>query len=70
MIELRGVETRFDDVDWIVSAIVSVDYPDVYKKHELYRNKPVNRGRILKHLAELYNVEPGSIVWPRHVKVD
>lgn len=67
-IELRGIELRHDGMDKIVSAIVQVDYPENYEKHELFRNKAVNRGRILTALGAIYGIDPGQIVWPRHIK--
>jgi len=67
-IELRGIEVRWDGSDKIVSAIVTVDHPDMYEKRELYRNKPVTRGLLLKALNELYNVHPADIIWPSHIK--
>lgn len=69
MIELRGIETGRDDGDKIVSAIVRTEYPDFYEKKELFRNKKVNRGRVRSALGQIYNVPPGQIVWPRHIRI-
>lgn len=69
MIELRGIELVRDGSEKVVSAVVQNGFPDVYEKHELFRNKAVNRGRILTALGAIYAIDPGQIVWPRHIKV-
>lgn len=69
MVELRGVEVRRDGGDIIVTAIVRTEYPDIYERHELYRNKPVNRGQVLKHLGDIFDMKPGQIIWPEHIKL-
>ena len=68
-IELRGIEVRKSGGDKIVSAVVRTEYPDIYETHELFRNKAVNRGRILTTLGKIYGIDPGTIVWPSHIKV-
>ena len=32
-------------------------------------DKPLNRGQILTFLGKHYNMEPGHIVWPSHLKI-
>lgn len=32
-------------------------------------DKPLNKGQVLTFLAKYYNMEPGHIIWPRHLKV-
>lgn len=69
MVELRGVEVSRDIGDKIVTAIVKTDDKVSYTRHELYRNQPVNRGRIITAIGAIYGIPPGSIVWPKHIKV-
>jgi len=68
MVELRGLQVTQDGGDKVVSAVVRTQHPDIYERHELYRNKPVNRGQVIKRLGEIFGMEPGHIVWPNHVK--
>lgn len=68
-IELRGIEVYRDGPDKVVKAVVLNSLAEVYEKKELFRNKEVNRGRILTALAAIYGIDPGQIVWPRHIKV-
>ena len=70
MIELRGLEKSAVGNDTVCTAVVRTAHPDIYEKKELFRNKPVNRGQVLKALAEIFNVPAGKIIWPAHIKVD
>ncbi len=69
MIELRCIEIVQDGSDKVVSAVVQNEFPEVHEKNELFRNEVVNRGRVLTALAAIYGIDPGQIVWPRHIKV-
>lgn len=69
MVELRGIEIRWEAGDKVVAAVVRTEYPDIYEKHELFRNRPVNRGRVRTALGSIYGVPPGQIVWPKHINV-
>lgn len=68
-IEIRGIIVHSDGSDKIVSAVVKNGFPDMYEKHELFRNKVVNRGRVLTALGKIFDIDPGKIVWPRHIKI-
>lgn len=69
MVQLRGVEVNRDGGDIIVTAIVKTDDKVEYQRHELYRNQPVNRGRIITEIGSVYGIPPGSVVWPKHISV-
>lgn len=68
MVELRGIEVTRNGSDKVVSAIVRTKYHDIYEHHELFRNEPVNRGQVLLHLGRIFDMEPGHVVWPDHIK--
>lgn len=69
MIELRGIEVYWDNGDKVIEVVVRTQYPDIFEKKELYRNKSVNRGRINTSLGNIYGVPPGQIVWPAHIEL-
>lgn len=70
MVELRGIEQKKVGSKTICSAVVRVEYPDIYEKKELFRHKPANRGQVIKAISKKFNVPAGEVIWPRHIKIN
>lgn len=68
VIELRGIMKKSDKEHHYVDVLVTVDRPDIYRRHRVGVDIDFNRGRIRRFLSELYGVPPGQIVWPEHIR--
>ena len=66
-IELRGIVRYRDLGHEHVAVVVIEDRPDNYAQHRLGVDIKVNRGTIIKFLADLYGIPRGEIVWPEHI---
>ena len=56
--------------DTVCNAVVRTEYPGLYEKKELFRNKPANRGQVVKAISREFNVPAGEIIWPEHIKIN
>jgi len=67
-IELKGVVQYYDNGHKCVDVVVVEDEPYNYKRHRVGVDVKVNPGKIRRFLAAMYDVPPGDIVWPPHIK--
>lgn len=67
-IELKGIIQYHDQGHRCLDVVVAVDKAAAYERHRVSIDKPAGRGKILKFLGDKYGVEPGRVVWPRHIK--
>lgn len=68
-IELRGIIIDIPKSISRVRLLVRSERGDDYQWFNFPSGKPLNRGQIIKFLGEQYDMEPGHIVWPDHVKI-
>ena len=68
MIELKGIIQYYDQGHKYVDVVVADDPDGGYKRHRVGVDIKVNPGKIRQFLAAMYDVPPGDIVWPPHIK--
>lgn len=67
--ELRGILIDYPHEGLRVRLITRDPSGEDYETLVFPPGKPLNRGQIIKFLGDHYNLEPGHIVWPRHLKI-
>lgn len=69
MVELRGIVINHKDPVREIKLLIRGERGDDYKYFIFPSTLPLNRGQILKFLGNHFNIPPGEIAWPPHVKI-
>jgi len=68
-IELKGIVQYYDQGHKYLEVVVAEGPSQANVKHRVGVDIEASRGKIIAFLAAMYDVKPGDIVWPRHIKV-
>jgi len=69
MRELKGIAIDYPDGIQRIRLTIRDPSGEDYETLIFPSDKPFNKGQIIKFLGDHYNLEPGHIVWPRHLKI-
>lgn len=67
--ELRGIAIDCPDGKRRVTIITRGERGDDYSFIVFSSDKPLNRGQIKKIIGDRFDIPPGQVKWPPHVKV-
>lgn len=69
MIELKGIIEFKNKGHKYLDVVVLEDPFGNFKRHRVGVEVVASSGRIRAFLGQVYNVPPGKIVWPEHIRV-
>jgi len=70
MIELRGIIQYYHERHKYTQVVVTDGHPDIHVTLSMGVDVTVNKGQVLKFLGDHYDMEPGHIKWPHHIKAE